>query len=66
MFETIKDNCTKERRGNLRPGEKEIDDPSLRAKYFQGLEINFGKVLLVYFMRLPNLETMGAMRPLSV
>ena len=36
------------------------------AENFQGLEINFGKTLLVYFMRPLDFEALGAMRPLGV
>ena len=32
---------------------------------FQGLEINFGKLLRVYLMVPPDLEALGAMRPLE-
>ena len=35
---------------------------SKRVENFQGLEINFGK-LLVYFKRPPDLEVLGVMRP---
>ena len=35
------------------------------AENFQGQEINFGKSLLVYFLRPPDLEIMNVMRPLE-
>ena len=52
----------------LRPrGKRERRDPlrEMRAENFQGLEINFGKLLLVYFMRPPDLEVLGDMRSLG-
>ena len=42
-----------ERQGTLR---------AKRAENFQGLQINFEKFLLVYFMRPPDLEALGVMR----
>ena len=45
---------------------KEKEEASLRAKRaekFQGLEIDAGKILLVYFMRPPGLEALGFVRP---
>ena len=36
-----------------------------RAETCQGLEINIGKLLLVYFMRPPDLEALGVLRPLG-
>ena len=36
-----------------------------RVGNFQGLEVNFGKLLLVYLMRPPDLEALGVMRPLG-
>ena len=50
----------------LRSRGKEMAEAPLRAKRaenFQGLEINFGKILLVYFMSPPDLEVLGIMRP---
>ena len=47
-------------------GAKEKDEAPMWAKRtgtFQGLEINFGKLLLVYFMRPPDLEAMSVMSP---
>ena len=36
-----------------------------RAENFQGLEINFRKLLLVFFMRPSDLRASGIMRPLG-
>ena len=36
-----------------------------RAENFQGLEINFGKLLLVYFMKPPDHKVLSVMRPLG-
>ena len=36
-----------------------------RAENLHGLEISYGKLLLVYFMRPPSLEALGNMRPLG-
>ena len=36
-----------------------------RAKNVQGLAITFGKFLLAYFMRPPDLEALGVMKPLG-
>ena len=36
-----------------------------REEHFQGLESNFGKAMLVYFMRPPDLEAFDVMRPLG-
>ena len=33
------------------------------SRIFQGLAINFGRLLLVYFMRPPDLEGLGVVRP---
>ena len=52
----------------LRPWGKRDGGGALRAKRaenVQGLEINFGKLLLAYFTRLPDLEALGVMRPLG-
>ena len=46
----------RERRGPLQ---------AKRAENSQGLEINFGKLLLVYFVRPPDLEALGDMRSLG-
>ena len=45
----------------------EDNDPlrGKRAENFQGLEINYGKPLMVYHMRLSELEPLGVMRPLG-
>ena len=43
-----------ERRGPLR---------AKRADKFQGIELNFEKLLLIFFMRPPDLEALGIMRP---
>ena len=36
-----------------------------RAENFQGLEVNFGKGMLVYFTRPPDFEALGDTRPLG-
>ena len=36
-----------------------------RAENVQGLEVNFGKLLMVYFMRPSDREALGVMRPLG-
>ena len=36
----------------------------MRAENFQSLEINFGKLLLLYFMRPQDVEALVVMRPL--
>ena len=50
------------------PGAKEKDQAHLRAKRaesFQGLDINFEKFLLVYFMKPPDLKAEGVTRSLG-
>ena len=52
----------------LRLRDKRERRAPLRAKgaeNSQSLEINFGKLLLVYFMRPPDVEAQGVMRPLG-
>ena len=44
-------------KGKRRPTASEA------SRKFQGLETNFGKLLLVYFMRPPDLEALGAKSP---
>ena len=45
-------------------GEKEIRPPASGAsRKFQDLEISYGKLLLVYFTRPPDLEALSDMRP---
>ena len=36
-----------------------------RAEHFHGLEINFGKLLLIYFVRPPGLKALGVIRSLG-
>ena len=36
-----------------------------RAENIQGLEIDFGNLLLVHFMKPPDLAALGDMRPLG-
>ena len=44
-------------------GQKERPGPlrAVQAENFQGLEINFDKIVLVYFMRPSDLEGLGVM-----
>ena len=44
--------------------KRERGDP-LHAENVQGLAISYGKLLLVYFMRPPDLEVLGVKRPLG-
>ena len=58
--------CTCPPREFRGPGDKRERWGPLRAKIaenFQGLECNFGKLLLVYFIRPPDLEDLGVMKP---
>ena len=64
----IRGNTVRAAQRILRPwGKRERRSPlqAKRAENFQSLQINFGKLLLVYFMRPPDLESLGAMRSLG-
>jgi len=47
------------------PGANEKEKVPLRAESFQGLEGNFEKLLLVDFMRAPDLAALDIMRSLE-
>ena len=48
-------------------GEKGKKRPlrAKRAENFHGREISFGQLLLAYFMKLPDFEALGVVRPLG-
>ena len=56
---------SREFRGHGAKEEEEAPVHAKQAENFYGLELYYGRLLLVYFMRPPHLEEFGAMTPLG-